>query len=85
MTTRQQAQELLAQLSEDKLQEIIAILKKLTSKECSDDELLTEQDAERQQRLKAFEDLKIAREKLIAMNIDWEAELKEALHEKYGV
>ena len=85
MTTRQQAQELLAQLSEDKLQEIFAILKKLTSKECSDDELLTEQDAERQQRLKAFEDLKIAREKLIAMNIDWEAELKEALHEKYGV
>ncbi len=85
MTTRQQAQELLAHLSEDKLQEIFAILKKLTSKECSDDELLTEQDAERQQRLKAFEDLKIAREKLIAMNIDWEAELKEALHEKYGV
>ena len=85
MTTRQQAQALLAQIPEDRLQEIFALLKKFTSKECSDDEPLAEQKVERQQWLEAFEDLRKAREKLSAMNIDWEAELKEALHEKYGV
>ena len=58
---------------------------KLTANVKSYDELPAKLEMERQQRLKAFEDLRKAREKLIAMNIDWEAELKEALHEKYGV
>ncbi len=80
-----QACHLIEQLPEEKLAEVVSLLYKLTANVKSYDELPAKQEMERQQRLKAFEDLRKAREKLIAMNIDWEAELKEALHEKYGV
>ena len=79
-----QACNLIALLSEEKLVEIVELLKKMTSNAEKENAMLTEQRDERQKRLAALDELRKAREKLIAMNIDWETELEEALREKYG-
>ncbi len=79
-----QACHLIALLSEEKLVEIVELLKKMTSNAEKENAMLTEQRDERQKRLAALDELRKAREKLIAMNIDWETELEEALREKYG-
>ena len=80
-----QACQLITLLSEDKLEEIVELLKKLTSNAEADDIMLQNQMNERQKRLAALDELRRAREKLISMNIDGETELKEALKEKFGV
>ena len=83
MTTLQQAQELLTQLPDEKLADVIVILKKLVLN-LKTDNLPAKQEAERQKRLAALEDIRKTREELIAMDIDWKSELVEALKEKYG-
>ncbi len=78
-----QACQLIGQLPEDKLEEIVTILKKATSE--NKEEKQAEQKVDRQKRHEAFEGLLKLREELIAMNIDWKAEVKQAMLEKYGV
>ncbi|MBQ7652193.1 MAG: hypothetical protein IJS15_14625 [Victivallales bacterium] len=86
MTTLQiKACRLIEQLPEAKLVEVINILNKFVSDVKSNTDSFAEQETERKKRLAALEELRKTREELIAMNIDWNTELREAFKEKYGV
>ena len=86
MTAQQiKACRLIEQLPEETLRQAICILNKLVFNVKSNTAQLTEQETERQKRLAALEELRNTREELIALNIDWEAEVREAIREKYGV
>lgn len=86
MTAQQiKACRLIEQLPEETLTEVISLLNKLAFNVKSNNEQLAEQEKERQKRQGALEELRKTREELIAMNIDWEAELREAIREKYGM
>ena len=86
MTAQQiMACRLIEQLPEETLSEVICLLNKLASNVKSNTAQLYEQETERLKRLAALEELRKTREELIAMNIDWETELMEAIRDKYGV
>ena len=86
MTSQQvKACRLIEQLPEETLTGVITLLNNLASNVKSNTGQLAEQEKERQKKLAALEELRKTREELIAMNIDWETELKEAIREKYGV
>ncbi len=84
MTTRQQAQELLMRLPEKELQKVLQYMLSLTSA-TSDANTGPNEEDDIKARLKALAELRKAREEIIKLNIDWKAELAEAMKERYGI
>ena len=84
MTTRQQAQELLMRLPENELQKVLQYMLSLSS-ETVDSNVAFDEENDRRTRMRALAELRKAREELIKLNINWKAELDEALKERYGI
>ena len=84
MTTRQQAQELLMRLPENELQKVLQYMLSLSS-ETVDSNVAFDEENDRRTRMHALAELRRAREELIKLNINWKAELDEALKERYGI
>ncbi len=84
MTTRQQAQELLTRLSENELQKVLQYMLSLTSASPDTNTVANEED-DRNARLNALAELREMRKEILQLNIDWKAELDEAMKERYGI
>ena len=84
MTTRQQAQELLTHLPENELQKVLQYMLSLASVS-PDTNIEPNEEDDIKARLKALAELRKAREEIIKLNIDWKAELDEAMKERYGM
>ena len=84
MTTLQtEACQLIEQLPEEQVVEVVTLMKKMKSEAKSEEEKRAEREAELQRRREGLEGLLKLREKLIAMDVDWAEEVKQAIKEKY--